>query len=69
MHATMAYINGAGLRRRGNRRAGGSDLELLKTLLSAPSESPITRGKRKSKGPTNEPRERYVEKIHKKNKC
>jgi hypothetical protein len=45
MHASMAYINGAGL-----RCQEGNDLELLKTLLSsAARESPALREKGKSK--------------------
>jgi hypothetical protein len=50
MHAAMAYINGAGARRIGKRRSDGTDLELLKTLLStAVGESPIKRQKGKSR--------------------
>jgi hypothetical protein len=50
MHAAMAYINGAGARRIGKRRSDGTDLALLKTLLStAVGESPIKRQKGKSR--------------------
>jgi hypothetical protein len=68
MHAAMAYINGAGARRIGKRRSGGTDLALLKTLLSAPGESSTGRGKGKSKVPmhSNEANG-YSKKIHKKN--
>jgi hypothetical protein len=65
MHAAMAYINGAGARRIGKRRRSDSpDLQLLKTLLSAPGVSPAQRGKGKSKHPIhpNERRARYSKK-------
>jgi hypothetical protein len=38
MHASMAYINGAGLKR-GRRRRDGNEPELLNTLLSCATKS------------------------------
>ena len=50
MHASMAYIDGAGLARKGTRRRDGNDLELLNTLLSrVVGESPALREKSKAK--------------------
>jgi hypothetical protein len=50
MHASMAYVNGAGLKRRRSTRSGdGNELKLLNTLLSgATAQSPgLNKGKSK----------------------
>jgi hypothetical protein len=48
MHASMAYINGAGLKRRsGACRCDGSELELLNTLLSRATGGTLKKGKSK----------------------
>jgi hypothetical protein len=49
MHASLAYVNGAGTRRRGlNVRTDLKDLSLLNALLSSPDSKPaLDRGKSK----------------------
>lgn len=40
MHASMAFLNGAGLQRRGTRPRNGEELQLLNALLAGTSERP-----------------------------
>lgn len=56
MNASMAYVNGAGLRRR-----EGDDLELLKTLLSSAADEPAAL---REKGQSKDERQAEEERKH-----
>jgi hypothetical protein len=62
MHASLAFVNGAGDRRRPSvSRTEGEELRLLNTLLStATSRSPRRAA---DKGKSTEVRERHLDKI------
>lgn len=50
MHASLAYVNGAGIRRRGfNGRIDPEELGLLNALLSSPNSKPPALDQGKSK--------------------